>query len=318
MTDSTIENCTFVNVGGAIPGNRRQSDHSTLYISGRNVTVAGNHLSNPFLTDSNAPPAIVVAGIEMHGDDMLVTGNRVDHYGTGGYIVGDGIVTARNHRWANNSFTNLTQLGITIWSISEVANIMIEANRIELDGRIDQAVAGVFQSLHEPDTTLGIDGITIRNNTIQGTNVKAGTVWNGIQLTAARDVVIEGNLIERISGAGIIIMGTTNRRPDCRNIIIRDNTVRDTGFNRYGAYPYAIDLTNTGRGRFDAITVADNRIESTIPLTDEMRGIRVQGSGPVAGVNIDNRKNLIHLKQNSHIIDDSGMKEAVTVMPATR
>lgn len=311
VENSAITGCTFTNVGGAIPGNRQQADHSTIYVSGRNITIANNYLLNPFFSDANGPPPIVVAGIETHGDDMSVTGNNIDHYGIGGYIVGDGIVTVNNQRWANNSFTNILQLGISIWSMSRVENILLESNRIELDGKVDQGVAGIFQPLASPDTTYGIDNITIRNNTVRGKNVKAGTVWNGIQLTAARDAVIEGNLVESISGAGVAVLGTDNILQVCRNIQIRHNTVRDTGFNAFGAYPFAIEVSNDGPGRFEAITVHDNQIEQTKTLTDSMGGIRVKGKGLMKEITIDNNRDLIKVQQKKLQIDSSHGNDVV-------
>lgn len=318
VTDSIITGCTFSSMGGAIPGNRRQSDHSTLYISGRNVRVTNNSLSNPAPYDENGPPAAVVAGIEMHGDDMVVSGNRVENYGTGGYIVGDGIVTARNQQWTGNRFTNMTKLGISIWSVSAVQNILIDSNAITLNGTLDQGVAGIFQSIYQPDTTVGIDSLRITNNTITGLDVRPGTVWNGIQLTAVRNAVLQNNVIERISGAGILLYGVPGIPLDCMNIEIRGNLIRDTGFNRFGAHPYAIDLINNGRGRFEGLQVSGNRIENSLPLAREMRGVHIQGTGPVHGVRIEASNSFINLKRRDRWVDDSGLKNGVTVSPGLR
>ncbi|TLN02870.1 hypothetical protein FDZ73_09815, partial [bacterium] len=275
ITDSVISNCIFSNVGGAIPGNRGQSDHSTLYISGKNVTVKNNRLSNSGPYNENGPPVAVVAGIEMHGDDMLVSGNHVENYGNGGYIVGDGIVTARNHRWLGNSFINMTKMGISIWSISEVRNVLFEGNHIRLNGELDQCVSGVYQPLNPPDTTVGIDGITVRSNIIESTAAKSGTVWNGITFTAVKNAIIEKNTIDRISGAAVLIIGNTRKPLDCRNVVIRDNHLSDTSFNSYGAYPYAITITNDGQGHFDGIEVTGNTIENKTPLAENMGGVGV-------------------------------------------
>jgi Right handed beta helix region len=287
VTDSVIENCVFSHVGGAIAGNRRQSDHSTLYISGRNVTVRNNRLSNPEPYNENGPPGAVVAGIEMHGSDMTVTGNRVENYGTGGYIVSDGYVAAANQRWTGNTFLNMTKIGISLWSIQKVRNIVIDSNTIKLYGELDQCVAGIYQSLVPPDTTMGFDGLTISGNTISGGRAKrGGTVWNGIQLTAATNAVIRGNTIDTVSGAGILLIGNRQRPLDCANILIEGNTVRDTSFNGYGAYPFAIDITNEGLGRFADIRVVGNGIESS-GFSPAMRGIRVEGKGPFSRVKVE-------------------------------
>jgi len=318
VTDSTVSGCSFSSVGAAIPGNRLQNDHSTLYISGRNVRVIDNRLSNPVPYDENGPPAAVVAGIEMHGDDMAVSGNQVKNYGTGGYIVGDGIVSARNQRWTGNRFINMTKLGISIWSVSAVADVLIDSNIITLDGTQDQCVAGIFQSIHQPDTTVGIDGLRISSNSISGLDVRPGTVWNGIQLTSARDAVVQDNVIERVSGAGILLYGVPGIPLDSRNIRIQGNVIRDTGFNRFGAHPYAIDLINNGRGRFEGLLVSGNRIESSLPLAGGMRGVRVQGSGHVAGVRIEGSNSFVNLKRRDHWIEDSGLKKGVTVAPSLR
>jgi hypothetical protein len=313
VTDSLIANCVFSNVGGAIPGNRGQRDHSTLYISGKNVRVSKNRLSNPGPYDENGPPVAVVAGIEMHGDDMTVSDNHVENYGNGGYIVGDGIVTAKRHRWTGNSFINMTKMGISIWSISPVGDILFEGNRIRLNGELDQCVAGVFQPLNPPDTTVGIDGITVRANVIDSTATKPGTVWCGIMFTAVRNAVIESNRIDRISGAAILIIGNTRKPLDCRNVTIRDNHLSDTSFNRYGAYPYAIDITNEGLGRFEDIRVTGNRIENTTPLAENMGGIGVKGRSPVARVRIEGGNRFVNLKQRDRHINYSGHEKNVTV-----
>ncbi|MBL0225524.1 MAG: right-handed parallel beta-helix repeat-containing protein [Geobacteraceae bacterium] len=318
VTDSIITGCTFTSSGAAIPGNRRQSDHSTLYVSGRNVRVSDNHLSNPAAFDENGPPAAVLAGIEMHGDDMLVSGNRVENYGTGGYIVGDGIVTARNQQWTGNRFVNMTKLGISIWSVSAVEDVLIDSNMITLNGTLDQGVAGIFQSIYPPDTTVGIDGLRVSNNNISGLDVHSGTVWNGIQLTAVRNAVIQNNVIERIAGAGVLLYGVPGKPLDNRNIKIQGNSIRDTGFNRFGAHPYAIDLVNNGQGHFEQVQISGNRIENSLPLAAEMGGIHVQGPGPVSGVRIEGSNSFVNLKRRDRRIDDSGLKNGVTVDPALR
>jgi hypothetical protein len=318
VTDSTITGCSFSSMGAAIPGNRRQSDHSTLYISGRNVRVTDNRLSNPAPYDENMSPSAVVAGIEMHGDDMTVSGNVVENYGTGGYIVGDGIVTARNQQWTGNRFVNMTKLGISIWSVSAVENVLIDSNSISLNGTLDQGVAGIFQSIYQPDTTVGIDGLQVSNNTISASDVRSGTVWHGMQLTAVRNAVIRNNVIERVSGAGILLYGVPGKPLANRNIEVRDNSIRDTGFNRFGAHAYAIDLVNNGRGSFEGLLISGNRIENSLPLAAEMGGVRVQGTGPVSGVRIEGSNSFVNLKRRAHWIDDSGLKQGVTVAPGLR
>jgi len=282
------------------------------------VRVTDNRLSNPAPYDENGPPVAVVAGIEMHGDDMTVSGNRVENYGTGGYIVGDGIVTARNQQWTGNRFVNMTKLGISIWSVSAVENILIDSNTITLNGVLDQGVAGIFQSIYPPDTTVGIDGLRVSNNTISGLDVHSGTVWNGIQLTAARNAMIQNNVIERVSGAGILVYGVPGKPLDCRNIELRDNTILDTGFNRFGAHPYAIALINNGRGRFEQVLVSGNRIENSLPLAAELGGVHVQGTGHVSGVRVEGNNSFVNLKRRDRWVDDSGLKNGVTVAPALR
>lgn len=300
VTDSSVENCDFFNVGAAIPGNRRQSDHSTLYISGRSVAVKNNRLSNPNPYNENGPPVAVVAGIEMHGFDMAVTGNRVENYSTGGYIVADDYVAAANQQWTQNTFINMTKIGISLWSIQKVRNVVIDSNTIRLNGELDQCVAGIFQPLVPPDTTMGFDGLTITNNTITGGRAKRGTVWSGIQLTAATNAIISGNTIDTVSGAGIILYGNRHRPLDCTNILIEGNTVRDTSFNNYGAYPYAIDVTNEGNGKFADIRVIGNMIESS-GFSPAMRGIRVEGKGRVIRVNVEKTNRFSGIAEEHHV-----------------
>jgi len=318
VTDSTIRNCVFHNMGSAIPGNRAQADHSTIYVSGRDVTVSNNRLTIPRPHDENGPPVAVLAGIEMHGDGMTVSGNQVRNYGNGGYIVADGIVTARNQRWTGNRFESMTKLGISIWSVGRVENVVIESNVITLNGDLDQGVSGIFQPPQPPDTTVGIDGIIVRGNAISGSDVKSGTVWNGIQFTSVRNAVIENNLIERISGAGILIYGSSGRKLDSRHVSITGNTIRDTGFNRYGAHPFAIDIYNNGHGRFEDFRVSGNMFENNRFLTDGMRGIGVRGTGPIAGLVIDGANSFANFRNKTEWIGVSGPKSGVTVDPSLR
>jgi hypothetical protein len=165
---------------------------------------------------------------------------------------------------------------------------------------------------------VGIDGLRVINNTISGRDVHSGTVWNGIQLTAARNAVIRDNVIERISGAGILLYGVPGKPLDNRNIELRDNLIRDIGFNRFGAHPYAIDLINNGRGSFEQLLISGNRIENSLPLAAEMGGVRVQGTGPVSGVRIDDNNSFVGLKRRERWVDDSGLKIGVTVSPSLR
>jgi len=286
VTDSTIENCTFNNMGGAIQGNRNQNDHSTVYVSGRNVTITNNRLSNPEPHDANRSPAVVVAGLEIHGYDMTVSGNRVENYSTGGYIVADGAVAADNQRWTGNSFINMTKMGISLWSVQKATKTIIEGNTIRLNGEMDQCVAGIFQSFFPPDTTMGFDDLKISGNTISGGKARRGTVWNGISLTAVTNTVIRDNAIDNVSGGGIVIYGNKHRPLDCTDIVIEGNTLRDTGFNRFGAYPYAIDISNDGKGRFADIRVTGNSIQSS-GFSPTMRGIRVGGKGEISRMQVD-------------------------------
>jgi hypothetical protein len=286
VTDSVLEDCVFSRVGAAIPGNRGQADHSTIYISGRRVTVRNNRLANPQPFDENGPPAAVVAGIEMHGYDLTVTGNRVENYGTGGYIVADGVVAAANQRWIGNSFVNMTKIGISLWSIQRGSNIVIEGNTIVLAGKLDQCVAGIFQPLVTPDTTMGFDGVSISGNTITGGGARGATVWNGIQLSAVSNAVIKENRIDTVSGAGILLHGHRQLPLACRNVLIQGNTVRDTGFNRFGANPYAIEISE-GEGSFADIRVAGNLVANS-GFSPAMGGVRVVGKGSAVGVRVEN------------------------------
>lgn len=318
VTDSTISNSVFRNVGGAVAGNRAQADHSTIYVSGRKVTVCGNLLSNPLPHDENGPPVAVVAGIEMHGDDMTVSGNLVKNYSNGGYIVADGIVTARNQSWTGNRFESMTKLGISIWSVGRVEKVLIESNEITLNGALDQGVAGIFQSPYPPDTTAGIDGIIVRGNAIRGSDVNRGSVWNGIQFTAVKKAVIENNLIERISGAGILLYGVEGRKLDNRNVTITGNTVRDTGFNRYDAHPFAIDIFNSGQGRFEDLGISGNMLENSRSLSEGMRGIGVRGGGPMSGVVIDGTNSFINFRDKGAWVGVSGRNPGVKVDSSLR
>jgi hypothetical protein len=301
VTDSIIENCTFGNMGGAINGNRSQSDHSTLYVSGRNVTIQNNRLYNAEPFDENGPPVSVVAGIETHGFDIAVSGNSVENYSTGGYIVADDHVAAANQKWSGNSFVNMTKIGISLWSIQKAQNIVIDHNTIKLYGEQDQCVAGVYQPLVPPDTTMGFDALTISGNTISGGKAKRGTVWNGIQLTAATNAVIRENTIDTVSGAGILLYGNRNLHLDVTNITIEGNIVRDTGFNLYGAYPYAIEISNEGNGTFADILLSGNTIESS-GFSPGMRGIRVEGKGAILRAVIDDSNRFTGIAEEHRVV----------------
>jgi hypothetical protein len=300
VTDSVIENSTFNTVGGAISGNRLQSDHSTIYISGRNVTVLNNRLSNPEPFDEDGPPVAVVAGLEIHGFDMTVSGNSVENYSTGGYVVSDGTVAAENQRWTGNSFVNMSKIGISLWSIQKARNIVIDSNVIRLYGEADHCVAGIYQSLAAPDTTMGFDELTISGNSIIGEKAKRGTVWNGIQLTAATNAVISGNTIDTVSGAGILLYGNRQLALDGTHIRIEGNTIRNTGFNLYDAYPYAIEITNEGSGIFSDIQVTNNVIGNS-GFSPVMRGIRVTGKGTVSKVIVDGTNSFNGIAKEHYI-----------------
>jgi len=110
-----------------------------------------------------------------------------------------------------------------------------------------------------------------------------------------------------------LILGNRSKPLDSRNVTIKNNLVRDTSFNKYGAYPYAIDITNEGLGRFDNINIIGNRIENKSSLAENMGGIVVKGKGPVTNVRIKAGNRFVNLKRTERQISYSGLEKHVTV-----
>ncbi len=280
--NAKVINNYFFGQGGAVVGNRNQPDHSTMYISGYDIEVSKNTMygaATPI--DEDTAPSIVVAALEMHGQNIRITQNYIENYGAIGYSVSDNVQVSTGHLWDGNQCMNITKIGISLWSLTELSDVVIINNKIRIYSTTNQAVAGIYQSALAPDTTIGVKGLRISKNMISGNNTSPSTVWHGVLLTAVSDFVITDNRISTISTSGIILQNHGSLPLNIEDGIITDNVFTDNNLQGIG---YALNITNAGTGKYQNIYVDRNLIVNNQATTRAAMGIIAQGGGFVTGV----------------------------------
>jgi len=138
-------------------------DHSTVYTSGTGTVISGNTFVGRAMLDS--------AAVEVHGSQVLVTGNRISGYYRGANIVAPGTTFTRNHIAAAAS-------PVELWSFPPAAlrNVIVSGNvlgqhlaywrgqlarrGLHLPPRAD--LRPVFRN---PTSPLPFSNITVRGNT---------------------------------------------------------------------------------------------------------------------------------------------------------
>lgn len=230
VTDLIIRHCRFDTVGGAVAGNNRQTDHSSIYAQADGCLIQSNVLIQPVLDRTNASTAI-----EVHSSNAIVSGNYIRNY-RGGINV---VATATDHinvTYADNVILRCEQAGFKFWCNRDrvMDGVRITRNTIEQKGPLPGHPKGV-QSTAAPIIAMGVS-TPIRSAVIEGNslsyvgNIDAPDERNngyGISIGKCHNVQIVDNRIVGTLRSAIAHDGIVPLSDDLQRIEILDNQITD-------------------------------------------------------------------------------------------
>lgn len=209
-TSTWVKDCYFQDMGGAILGNEKQNDHSTIYVEPVYAITEGNVFinTNPAF-NPQAAPARSQTAIENHAIYALTTNNFVQNYSSAGNAVaanGDCVSHVISHNQFLGMKGNIFQPD-AIWG-KVIHRLEFFENVFEIDNRNSQGGGGFFQSQDPGQTPIRY--ITFRNNLLYClSHVPAPTFAYGIFICAADYVDIQENLFEWWQATGVGLVNQT-------------------------------------------------------------------------------------------------------------
>lgn len=268
LRDVTVRDCDFDDIGGTL-----LHDHSTIYAYCEGATVTGNRITG-------RGTGSAVCGIETHGGDMVVAGNRIRDmripititgiaYSAEGIKVADniaiggacGISIVSAYHDGNTTNPPIRDLSIT-------DNVI----RCDIDAWAGSGMAGIAHGIGSLGNSAPIDGLTIRGNTVVATTNAAtdedlvGVPSVGVGLVrfvdgtnADRRVRIEANDIVGWPSSGVWLQTWLNRG------LIAENMIHECGGSQV-ASSYRAGLFVTG-------TVTDVRARRNMVTSDVVRTV---------------------------------------------
>ena len=232
----TVEDSTFKTIGD--DPSHVAHDHSTLYLTGSQIVVRGNH----FTATGRDSPAAVTA-IETHGAGQSITGNTIADFTNGMNITGVSDADSEASVVSGNVIRGVLYC-ITLWSRSYrthttgygINGLVVSSNSCRVNQLSYRSGAGVSSTTGitvDPGTTLPVANLNINNNIVvfdlerssrPGNTTSAGIGWWSANNQPAANLSIENNIVDNAPVAGIrVSVGSAV------GLEIRGNTIRNAG-----------------------------------------------------------------------------------------
>jgi hypothetical protein len=276
ITNGRVTNCYFSNVGGLVPGNHLQNDHSSIYTQFNGGLVANNYLTC-VETNPATPVSRTVTALEIHGTRTIVRDNKVSGYTLGGNAVAS-VHDNDGSAWTDNVFRT-TGVGVNLWSIAPwtLSNFTFSHNKIYGVTAYNSYSYCLAEQTHT--ITNIIRNLVIDGNLIETDMVSTG-VSNGLQLMAVYNGIVSNNIFRRIPGCAIQIDADSTDDLDIDNLRIEGNILDDCGTNLSRPWLLRINNGSTFGAQFRNIFIDRNTL--TKPNSSgSMRGIVVSGAGRI-------------------------------------
>jgi hypothetical protein len=233
----------FVHNGGtSIPGNVNQNDWSAIYIEANHSSVLDNRIINDVFPQT----AIASGGIEVHGNQLQVRGNIIDHSVPGMYIGSDTGANLTDVTVAHNHLTNVTEC-FSIAPISFTDDLVrlkiIDNTCTVLKSPNSSSPWGIISNVPS-NAVYGVHGVLIDSdisgNTIVGVNANESTKC--MVLAGVNDVRIHDNTCANMGSTGMQLFPN----PFSSNLVdIKNNVFRDWNLNNVGGVDaISLDLSN--------------------------------------------------------------------------
>lgn len=224
----TINNSHFSNGGYAI--NHAAFDYSAVWLSARDSAVTNNTFEH------GSPPGNPFgsgAAIELHGSNIIASGNVISDYWSGANIAN--LSGASDGLKFNSNTLNNVSAGVIVWvqSVgSRQDNVEVSNNSINLNTADPKFGIDLAQQAAYPGGT-----ITISNNTITVPAQNSGTADRcGINIGQFSSVTVTGNTISNSPGPAICGKSILANSA----IYINDNTIKNPGVNASAQYKSGI------------------------------------------------------------------------------
>ena len=232
----TVADSTFKTMGD--DPNHIAHDHSTLYLTGSQIVVQGNH----FTAIKRDSPAAVTA-IETHGTGQSITGNTVADFTNGINLTGVSATDSEAGVVSGNAIRGVLYC-ITLWSRGYrshtsgygINGLAVSGNSCRVNQLSYSRGAGVSSTTGitvDPGSTLPIANLNVSNNVVvfdlelsirPGNTVSTGIGWWSVNNQTATNVSIDNNIVDNAPVAGIrMAVGSAV------GLEIRGNTIRDAG-----------------------------------------------------------------------------------------
>ena len=255
---NAVLNCFVSNVGQSVPGNQL-TDHSSIYMGGRNGLVNGNVFHNQV-------PCNISTAIEVHSSDTIVSNNSVKNYATAVNIAGEAN-DCSNVFLTNNTFKN-NRNGIVIWHYSPytMKNITISGNVIsvrETDATPYPPSMGIIYGGGYVTSKRNLSGLKISDNTFfqETTTVPNRQPNTAVHVESTDDVAITENTIYNFNGEAVYIQ-SRSREQGMKGAVISGNDIKNVGLTSTPARKRAIVFNSypTPAGSITDVFVQNNRI----------------------------------------------------------
>ena len=195
---------------------------------------------------------------------------------------------------ANNEISNITNNGINIGILDNLATLTINNNQISQTGANGRGI-----SIDEMQTNAQAT-VNINNNRIANIGDE-GIYFNDIQNNARANITIDSNLIETTGQEGIQIDFIDDNA--IANITVSGNTIRDTGANQEGIYfndiqdDTQVNITISGNTieRVGSRAIAFDLIEVNATPTITIENNKIDTTGD-QGIYFDDIENFVNAK----------------------
>ena len=232
----TVEDSTFKAIGD--DPNHIAHDHSTLYLTGSQILVRGNH----FTTTGRDSPAGVTA-IETHATVQSIIGNTIANFTNGINLTGVSSEDSEAGVVSGNSIKGVLYC-VTLWSRAYRAHtsgygingVVVTGNSCRVNQLSYTRLPGASSTsgiVVEPGATLPIANLIISNYVVvfdlemasrPGNTSSIGLGWWSASNQTATNVSIENNIVDNAPVAGIrMAVGSA------AGLEIRGNTIRNAG-----------------------------------------------------------------------------------------
>lgn len=312
-----LSNNHVKNVGGAIPGNEAQNDHSSFYIEAQSAVISDNELSNDDQKfDPQSAPLRSCTALEIHCVNAVIENNVITNYGSAGIAVAVNF-DVETQIWKNNKFLDCKSNAFKPFTLNSIDHLVVSGNYIQVNNLNGIGGCGIFQDPSTSETKSTIRRLEITDNVITSMRTSPGKhTSHGVLLCAFESLSFLRNQLSYWQGDGLRIQDQDGHL-GVSNANIDQCQFHNCGMQIGGSDAFAIYILNRNPQKiFSGITIGPQNLiwqdagsRGVAPLTG--RGIRVRGPGSF-------RQIVVHVPDMSNIAPSHRMSVIDTAKNAIK